>query len=490
MSDNGNCGCTDSSCPQRTSEVNLWDGTFTSITVPSGAGLNEVLALLESFTLTSSQCNDVKYTLNAFSSCLNLAAGSYSFTQIIDAIVTKVCSTATSLEELTTAVNNIKEQTTTVTTLADIVYPSCFLSFTGTTSTDLFNLILGKLCLILDEQGPTTGVAEPASTTPDVGAKSDSGGTNFSSYLKNSRIEHIAEVFKSFLDNHSFIYEHTSPTTSAANFVVGLKVMKGVVDDYLVIRNFTEDLTVNASKDTYFYLSGDSTVLRLEVANGAATPATPTGSHNLYKIVSNGSGVTAVTNLYTSTGITAPALGANVVNTANIVDGAVTTIKMDTVTTGVTKGHISLFLLRNDDKGRFLQLDSNLNIAGLSNNQILKYNSASNRFENADNTAVPATGVIPVSNATATDYTSSSLLETTSQVKASKKVEINTGTAEDDASATLNVVGGPVLMPRLTATEASALPLTSGYLVYVTSTNGTFTSVGFWGNIAGTWTKL
>jgi len=44
--------------------------------------------------------------------------------------------------------------------------------------------------------------------------------------------------------------------------------------------------------------------------------------------------------------------------------------------------------------------------------------------------------------------------------------------------------------PKLTATEASALSSpTDGKLIYVSSTNGTFTSVGFWGREGGAWVK-
>jgi len=40
------------------------------------------------------------------------------------------------------------------------------------------------------------------------------------------------------------------------------------------------------------------------------------------------------------------------------------------------------------------------------------------------------------------------------------------------------------------ATNASALTAQDGWIIYVTSTNGTFTSVGFWGRENGTWVKL
>jgi hypothetical protein len=43
---------------------------------------------------------------------------------------------------------------------------------------------------------------------------------------------------------------------------------------------------------------------------------------------------------------------------------------------------------------------------------------------------------------------------------------------------------------KFTATEASALTPADADFIYVTSTNGTFTSVGFWGYENGTWVKL
>lgn len=44
--------------------------------------------------------------------------------------------------------------------------------------------------------------------------------------------------------------------------------------------------------------------------------------------------------------------------------------------------------------------------------------------------------------------------------------------------------------PVMTAIQGSALTPTDGMLIYVTSTNGTFTSIGFWGRVSGAWTQL
>jgi len=47
-----------------------------------------------------------------------------------------------------------------------------------------------------------------------------------------------------------------------------------------------------------------------------------------------------------------------------------------------------------------------------------------------------------------------------------------------------------LVIPRMTATQGSAVTGINGMMIYVTSTNGTFTSVGFWGYENGAWVKL
>ena len=46
------------------------------------------------------------------------------------------------------------------------------------------------------------------------------------------------------------------------------------------------------------------------------------------------------------------------------------------------------------------------------------------------------------------------------------------------------------LPPRLIAASASAVSPINGMIAYVTTTNGTFTSAGFWGYEEGAWRKL
>jgi hypothetical protein len=313
---------------------------------------------------------------------------------------------------------------------------------------------------------------------------------NVNNFYKNARMEHTAEVFRAFVDNSSFIYEHQSPIVDTTSFVVSLAPMRGVIENFLVIREISEDLTVDPTMDTYFYLSGDSTILRRAVFSAAPAPATPSGSHPLYKVESDGAGVTGVTNLYTPNALNPVPLGNDSVDTINLVDGSVTSVKLADITVGATVGHPSLVLIRNNDKGQVDLLQSNMSLGGLSNGQILVYNSGLNRFENADNTAVNTIGYIPKVDAGGTNYADSSILELGTEVVVEKQLEINDGAVEGDSYAKLNVVGGPILAPRMKAGDAGLLPLNDGYFVYVIDTDATFTSVGFWGVENNTWIKL
>ncbi len=61
----------------------------------------------------------------------------------------------------------------------------------------------------------------------------------------------------------------------------------------------------------------------------------------------------------------------------------------------------------------------------------------------------------------------------------------------ETSGAALHITGtGAVLLPSNTATQASAITPVNGMIIYVTTTDATFTSVGFWGRENGTWIKL
>ena len=73
-----------------------------------------------------------------------------------------------------------------------------------------------------------------------------------------------------------------------------------------------------------------------------------------------------------------------------------------------------------------------------------------------------------------------------------KTTNVGIGTQLPDASAILDLTSTTkgFLPPRMTSTQGSALTPIEGLLIYVTDTNGTFTSKGWWGYNGSAWEKL
>ena len=71
-------------------------------------------------------------------------------------------------------------------------------------------------------------------------------------------------------------------------------------------------------------------------------------------------------------------------------------------------------------------------------------------------------------------------------------VDMAIGTNNPDAAAILELqsITKGFLITRMTATQGSAITAVNGLMIYVNSTNGTFTSIGFWGFEGGSWIKL
>lgn len=69
---------------------------------------------------------------------------------------------------------------------------------------------------------------------------------------------------------------------------------------------------------------------------------------------------------------------------------------------------------------------------------------------------------------------------------------VGIGTSSPSSQALLELVSTnrALLIMRMTSTQASAITAADGMMLYVTDTNGTFISVGFWGRENGAWVKL
>lgn len=455
------CGCTDN-CPNKTSDITLFDGNLSYVEVPAGSSLNEVLLLMESYIATSINDLNLNYVL-AGGNCLGLAAGTYGYNQILTAIINELCSLADS------APTSI---TTDDVVLDHVAIPECFAPFEGVTSTDLFNAILEEICAQKTEFIP---YAQSYSNV-DI--------------AKYTPLSILADIISGMVDNSIYVYNHTTVVTSPTLLNITVNPMKAVVNNTPVYRADSEVFSLTPSKDIYFALKEDGGINKITQTIGAPAPSMA-GVAYLYKIVTDGSGVVSYSEEFEPSPFNAPSFSIpnDYIVTAMIADDQVTSPKLADVTTGATVGDSSILSVTYNDKGQMTSADSYMSLSGLSNGDILKYDSGSGGFVNSANLNTGTAGFIPIS--IGTDFSSSSIEENPVFVNVYKNVEINTtGTPEANSDAGLNVVSGTFVVPRYTAADASLLVTTDGTLIYVTTTNVNFPNIGFWGVEGGAFIKL
>lgn len=84
------CSCSDN-CPNKTSDITVFDGQLNVLEVPCGASLNDILALLEAYTTNMvNELSDMTSVVITAPNPIGLAAGTYSIQQVIDAILTTI----------------------------------------------------------------------------------------------------------------------------------------------------------------------------------------------------------------------------------------------------------------------------------------------------------------------------------------------------------------------------------------------------------------
>jgi len=455
------CGCTDN-CPNKTSDITLFDGNLSYVEVPAGSSLNDVLLLMESYIVTSINDLNLNYVL-AGGNCLGLEAGTYGYSQILTAIINELCSLA---DGLPTSI------TTNDVSLTDITLPDCFHTFEGVTSTDLFNAILEEIC------------AQSAQFIPYAAPYS------YVDIAKYTPLSILADVISGMVDNSIYVYDHTTVVTSPTLLNITVNPMKAVVNNNPVYRPDSEIFSLTPSKDIYFSLKQDGGINKITQTIGSPAPSMA-GVAYLYKIVTDGSGVVSYSEEFEPSPFNAPSFSIpnDYIVTAMIADDQVTTAKLADVTTAATVGDPSILSVTYNDKGQMTSADSYISLSGLSDGDIIKYDSGSGGFVNSANLNTGTAGFIPIS--VGGDFSSSSMEEDAAFINVYKGVEINTtGTPEANSDAGLNVVSGTFVVPRYTAADASLLVTTDGTLIYVTTTNVNFTSIGFWGVEGGVFIKL
>jgi hypothetical protein len=455
------CNCNDN-CPNKTSDITLFDGNLSYIEVPEGASLNDVLSLMEQYINNSLDDLNLTYVL-APGNCLGIPAGTYGYSQILTAIINTLCEVATEA---------IASVDTDDVDLVDIVYPDCFSAFSGLTSTDLFNEILEIIC---EEKGKAIPQGE-AYDSDQIG--------------KLIPLSILSDIVGGLADNDTFVYDHTTVVTSPTLLNITVNPMKAVVNKIPVYRSGSQVFSLGPNKDIYFLLADNGAITKIEQTIGNPAPST-VGYAYLYKIVTNGSGVVSYTEQFVATAFNpAPfSIPNNYITTAMIANDQVTSAKLADVVVGTSVGNPSIIRVVFNNKGQIISASSNLDLSSVAGGDIIKYDADTNAFIGGPNLNTGAAGFIPIS--VGGDFSSSAIEENASYINAYKSVEINTtGTPEANADAGLNVVSGTFVVPRYTAANASLLTTTNATIIYLTSTNVTFTQKGFWGVEEGAWVKL
>ena len=89
------CSCSDN-CPNKTSDITVFDGQLNVLEVPCGASLNDILALLEAYT--TNMVNELDSMISVVitePNPIGLAAGTYSIQQVINAILATLTTLTT-----------------------------------------------------------------------------------------------------------------------------------------------------------------------------------------------------------------------------------------------------------------------------------------------------------------------------------------------------------------------------------------------------------
>ena len=89
------CSCSDN-CPNKTSDITVFDGQLNVLEVPCGASLNDILALLEAYT--TNMVNELDSMVSVVITAPNpigLEAGTYSIQQVINAILATLTTLTT-----------------------------------------------------------------------------------------------------------------------------------------------------------------------------------------------------------------------------------------------------------------------------------------------------------------------------------------------------------------------------------------------------------
>ena len=103
-----------------------------------------------------------------------------------------------------------------------------------------------------------------------------------------------------------FVYTGLLPTTTTGTLVGSIPAGIGYPDGYRVVKSGATAKTFTATKWTWVYLDTSGNFQYIETAIGAATPTAPDNSLTIARVVTNGTEVTSVVDLRTTSCTTGP----------------------------------------------------------------------------------------------------------------------------------------------------------------------------------------
>lgn len=328
----------------QTSDVVLYDGTsLVNILLTADKSLNGVISAIDTAIGSSVQSDDlvttkVIYNSSPSFSCITIPANS-TLSEVIDLFGNKICDN-------TSAITNLKT--------SGVGYDGAAISnYTPTGSAGINSQLEG----IDNEIGTINTTLASTLTLTEI----------------NTRINEITVG--------DFVYDGAVETSGGGSLDVTIDDGSGGSSTYYVdgvrISKPSEVVTLQATTDNYLDINSSGTYNVTAVAISAAAP--PILGMRLYKFETNGSGVVSVTDLRQEYPITHSELATDAVETRNIKDLNVTGAKIEDIVAATT---VSMANVTIDTKGRVTSMDSDFNLSGLADNDILQYDLGTSKWVN------------------------------------------------------------------------------------------------------------
>lgn len=192
--------------------------------------------------------------------------------------------------------------------------------------------------------------------------------------------------FETFYEKHHLNWSEGAIVSSSLVFVVTIGACVVWIDGTRVTYA-GGTISATPSKDNYIYLDKTGTLLKNAVNNGDPQP-TIADSIILVKAVTDGAGVTALSDIYIRKSIDGASIKDSSIPVTALTDNTITSAKL-TTTIGGDAGTYSAPQIEIDEQGRITAVTELFNFAGLADGDTIVYDNASGKFINVANGGFP-----------------------------------------------------------------------------------------------------